>query len=113
MSKDASKTEIKGQFSYSNSTEEILTELINSKINNNVIAISALSFGPRMIMTAVEDIMDIKKDKIILLKETDLLGTPLPESEILLSEIVRVHAFTTKYDDPFHIQLREHKRERE
>ena len=92
-------------------TEEILKELLHSKDNHNVIGIHALSFGPRMIMTAVEDIVDIKNDKIIVLKENDLLGIPLPESEILLSEIVQVHPFSTKYDDPFHIQLRAHKRD--
>jgi hypothetical protein len=71
-----------------------------------VIGITALSFGPSMIMTAVDDIIEVKNDKIVLLKETDLLGIRLPESQLLLSEIVRVHPLRTKYNDPFHVQLR-------
>jgi hypothetical protein len=87
-------------------TEDILKALLDSKENGNVIGITALSFGPTMIMTAVDDVVDVKNDKIVLLKETDLLGIKLPESELLLSEIVRVHPLRTKYNDPFHARLR-------
>ena len=88
------------------STEEILKALLASKENGNVIGITALSFGPTMIMTAVDDVIDVKNDKIVLLRETDLLGIRLPESELLLSEIVRVHPLRTKFNDPFHVRLR-------
>ncbi|MBT1701685.1 hypothetical protein [Chryseosolibacter indicus] len=97
--------------SYVTSTEEILKVLTQSLENGNVIGINALSIGPSMVMTAVEDIIDIKNDKIVVLKETDLLGIRIPEPEILLSEIVKVHLMRTLYDDPFHVQLREHKRD--
>jgi hypothetical protein len=94
---------------YLNKPDDILKELENSKKTGNVIGITALSLGPTMIMTAVDDIMDIKNDKLIVLKETDLLGIKVPEEQILLSEVVRVHPFRTQFDDPFHVQLREKK----
>jgi hypothetical protein len=90
-------------------TDEIVKELHASKSNGNVIGITALSLGPAMIMTAVEDIIDVRNDKVIVLKDTDLLGIKLAETEILLSEIVWVYPFKTLFDDPFHVQLRERK----
>jgi hypothetical protein len=96
---------------YINDPEEIVKELIHSQQHGNVIGISAISLGPSMIMTAVEDIMEIKHDKLIFLKETDLLGIKVPEEQIFLSEIVRVHPFRTQFNDPFHVQLRAMKTE--
>ena len=87
-------------------TSDIERVLIESKENGNVVGITALSFGPTMIMTAVDDIIEVKNDKIVLLKEKDLLGIQLPESELLLSEIVKVLPLKTKYNDPFHVNLR-------
>ncbi|HEY0656033.1 MAG TPA: hypothetical protein VGD65_23020 [Chryseosolibacter sp.] len=92
---------------YVNRPEEILEELYHSKTFGNVVGIFAISLGPIMIMTAVDDIIDIKHDKLIVLKETDLLGIKVPEEQIFLSEIVRVHSFKTRFDDPFHVKLRE------
>lgn len=92
---------------YVNRPDDILEELTNSKLHGNVVGIFAISLGPIMIMTAVDDIVDIKHDKLIVLKETDLLGIKVPEEQIFLSEIVRVHAFKTRFDDPFHVRLRE------
>jgi len=92
-------------------TEEILKILLDSKVNGNVVGITALSFGPTIAMTAVDDIIDVKNDKIVLLKENDLLGIRLTESEILLSEIVRVCPLKTKYNDPFHVRLRDYRRD--
>jgi hypothetical protein len=88
---------------------EILNELKLSLQNGTVLGICAISMGPGMIMTAVDDIIEIKNDRLIVLKETDLLGIKVPEEQILLSEIVRVHPFRTLFDDPFHVQLRENK----
>jgi hypothetical protein len=93
------------------STPEILKELLHSRDHGNVIGITALSLGPSMVMTAVEDVIDIKNDKIVLLKEIDLLGIKIPECDLLLSEIVKVHPLRTKYNDPFHVRLREYKKE--
>ena len=92
---------------YVNNPEEIFREIRNSMIFGNVLGIFAISLGPIMIMTAVDDIIEIKNDKLIIIKETDLLGIKVPEEQILLSEIVRVHPFKTLFDDPFHVQLRE------
>jgi hypothetical protein len=99
--------EVEQQLIYVNDPEEITKALVHSKEHGNVIGISAISLGPTMVMTAVEDIIDIKNDKLIVLKETDLLGIKLPEEQIMLSEIVRVHPFRTLFDDPFHVKLRE------
>jgi hypothetical protein len=96
---------------YISDQEDIVRELIHSQQHGNVIGICAISLGPSMIMTAVEDIMDIKHDKLIFLKETDLLGIKVPEEQIFLSEIVRVHPFRTQFNDPFHVHLREMKTE--
>ena len=95
-----------GNFSYIINTSDIIKELRHSKEHGNVIGICAISLGPNMVMTAVEDIIDIKNDLLVILKETDLLGMKVPEEQIMLSEIVRVHPFRTLFDDPFHVQLR-------
>lgn len=99
------------KLNYVDKQSEIIKELKQSKDHGNVIGICALSLGPAMIMTAVEDILEIKNDLLIVLKETDLLGMKLPEEQIMLSEVVRVHPFRTRFDDPFHVQLREMKRD--
>jgi hypothetical protein len=96
------------QFNWITTSSEILEELIRSRDHGNVIGITALSLGPSMVITAVEEIVDIRNDKIILLKEIDLLGIRIPESDLLLTEIVRVHPLRTKYNDPFHVNLRDH-----
>lgn len=101
------QVEVEQQFNYANSPEEIAKALIHSKEHGNVVGICAISLGPTMIMTAVDDILEIKNDLLIVLRETDLLGMKLPEEQILLSEIVRVHLFRTQFDDPFHVRLRE------
>ena len=94
-------------FSYVGNTTDIISELKHSKEHGNVLGICAISLGPNMIMAAVDEMMEIKKDLLIFLKETDPLGMKLPEDQIFLSEIVRVHPFRTKFDDPFHVKLRE------
>jgi len=110
MRKGSSMVQAEQELDWVTSTNEILKVLRHSRDNGNVVGITALPLGPAMIMTAVDDIIDVKNDKIVLLKETDLLGIALPESEILLSEIVKVHELRTKYNDPFHVQLRMYKR---
>jgi hypothetical protein len=88
------------------SPPDILKALLESKENGNVVGINALSLGPAMIMTAVDDVVEVRNDSIVLLKETDLLGIRLPETEILLSEIVGVFPMRTNFNDPFHVRLR-------
>ena len=102
--------EVEEKFKYITNPEEILRELKYRKANGNVVGICALSMGPGMIMTAVDDIIDIKNDKLIVIKETDLLGMRVPEEQIFLSEIVRIHPFRTQFNDPFHVQLRENRK---
>ena len=104
------EVQIENTLTYVNQPDEILRELRTSKENGNVIGIFALSLGPIMIMTAVDEVIEIKNDVIILLKETDLLGIRVPEEQIFLSEIVRVHPFKTHFNDPFHVQLRSMRR---
>jgi hypothetical protein len=99
------------QLEYVSQSDEIVKALHHSKDHGNVLGICALSLGPNMVMTAVEQILEIKNDLLIVLRETDLLGLKLPEEQIFLSEIVRVHPFRTRFDDPFHVQLREMKRD--
>jgi hypothetical protein len=91
---------------YVSEPDEMLHVLQNSKETGSVVGIFAISLGPIMIMTAVDEIVDIKNDKLIVLKETDLLGICVPEEQIFLSEIVRVHAFKSCFDDPSHVRLR-------
>ena len=105
------QVEVEQKLNYLSRPEEILRELKNSKENGNVVGIFAISLGPNMIMTAVEEIMEIKNDKLIILRETDLLGIKVPEEQILMSEIAGVHPFRTHFDDPFHVQLRQMTRE--
>ena len=90
-------------------TNDILKELKNSLLHGTVIGICAISMGPAMIMTAVDEIIEIKNDRLIVLKETDLLGIKVPEEQILLSEIVRVRPFRSRFDDPSNVELREKK----
>ena len=105
------EVQVEQGLAYVNQQDDILRELNRSKNFGNVIGIFALSLGPIMMMTAVEEIIEIKNDRLIILKETDLLGIKIPEEQIFLSEIVRVHSFRTLFNDPFHVQLREMKRE--
>jgi hypothetical protein len=104
------EAQVENQFQYLSQPEDIARELQHSMEHGNVIGICALSLGPNMVMTAVEEILEIKNDLLIQLKETDLLGMKLADGQILLSEIVRVHPFRTHFNDPFHVQLREMKR---
>ena len=101
------QAEVDQELKYLTDPQEILRALEHSRAHGNVVGICAISMGPNMIMTAVDDIIDIKNDKLIVLKETDLLGIKVPEEQIMLSEIVRLHSFRTLYDDPFHKQLRD------
>ena len=94
------------RLAYVNRPDDILSTLLQSKTFGTVVGIFAISLGPTMVMTAVDDIIDVKNDKIIVLRETDLLGLKLVDDQILLSEIVRVHSFKTLFDDPFHVKLR-------
>lgn len=100
------EVQVEETLAYVNQPEEILKHLLHSKNYGNVIGIFAISLGPIMMMTAVEDIIEVKNDRLIVLKETDLLGIKIPEEQILLSEIVSVHPFRTQFDDPFHVRLR-------
>ena len=94
------------------SPSDILRELLHSRDHGNVVGITALSLGPAMVLTAVEEIIEIRNDMIVLVKEIDLLGIKIPECDLLLTEIVKIHPLKTKYNDPFHVRLREHRPEK-
>jgi hypothetical protein len=97
------------QLSWVTCSAKILAVLLESKEKGNVVGISSLSLGPAIVVTAVDELIDTKNDKIVLLKDIDILGVKLSQSEILLREIVKVKPLTAKYNDPFHVQLRGHK----
>ena len=82
--------------------KSILHELINSRENGNVIGIWSSSLGTGLYMCAVENILDdeVEHDKVIVLKENDLNGIPLPVHVLFLQDIEKVFPLKTLYKDP-------------
>ena len=82
--------------------KSILHELINSRENGNVIGIWSPSLGTGLYMCAVENILDdeVEHDKVIVLKENDLNGIPLPVHVLFLQDIEKVFPLKTLYKDP-------------
>lgn len=80
----------------------ILHELINSRENGNVIGIWSSSLGTGLYMCAVENILDddVEHDKVVILKEKDLNGIPLPVHVLFLQDIEKVFPLKTIYEDP-------------
>ena len=79
----------------------ILHELINSRENGNVIGIWSPSLGTGLYMCAVENILDddVEHDKVVILKEKDLNGIPLPVHVLFLQDIEKVFPLKTIYED--------------
>jgi hypothetical protein len=82
-----------------------LQALLTSKEHGNAVGILSSSFGPAIIMTAVDDLIDVENSKFVLLKENDVLGIRLPHPVLSLDEIVKVCLLRAKYNDPFHVRL--------
>lgn len=82
--------------------KNILHELISSREIGNVIGIWSSSLGTGLYMCAVENILDdeIEHDKVIILKEKDLNGIPLPVHVLFLQDIEKVFPLKTLYSDP-------------
>lgn len=81
--------------------KQILDELVLSQEKGNVIGIWAQPLGPGLTMCGVEriDDDDVEHDKVIVLKERDLNGTPLPVHVLFLQDIEKVFPFKTLYKD--------------
>jgi hypothetical protein len=58
-----------------------------------------------MIITAVDDVIEVENFKLVLLNENDVLGIRLPESVLRLSKIAKVCLLRARYCDPFHAPL--------
>lgn len=87
-------------------TDALLHKLNRSKENGSVIAIwakAALPFRDIVLLTAVENIIDVEivNDKLIILKKTDLRGIPITRNQIYLKEIEKVISFTASYNEHF------------
>lgn len=82
--------------------KSILHELNGSRENGNVIGIWSSSLGTGLYMCAVDNILDdeIEHDKVIILKEKDLNGVPLPVHVLFLQDIDKVFPLKTLYSDP-------------
>lgn len=83
------------------STSAILTELIRSKENGNILGIWSNVFRNIVCLTAVDDIIDVEiaDDKLVLLKRIDLQGVCLNNNRIYLSEINKIISFNATYNE--------------
>lgn len=90
--------------------DDILRELMRSKMKGNVLGICAQLFGKSMCMTAIDDIQNIESehthDKLVVLKKYDLQGIFIDTHELCLSEITKVKTFRRKYHDRFSLFIR-------
>jgi hypothetical protein len=82
--------------------KNILSELLTSRENGNVIGIWAASLGTGLYMCAVENILDddVEHDKVIILKDKDVNGIALQAHVLFLQEIEKVYPFKTVYGEP-------------
>lgn len=82
--------------------KDILQELISSREIGNVIGIWSSSLGTGLYMCAVDNILDdeVEHDKVIILKEKDLNGIPLPVHVLFLQDVEKVFPLKTLYSNP-------------
>lgn len=82
--------------------KSILHELISSRENGNVIGIWSSSLGAGFYMCAVDNILDdeVEHDKVIILKDKDLNGIPLPVHVLFLQDIEKIFPLKTLYTAP-------------
>lgn len=88
---------------------EMVSELLNSKIENNVLGLF-IRGEEELLTTAVTDVIDAGDDKIVHLRTTDLHGYPVAKNPVLLSEIRSVVCFKTRYDDPVYLKIRQRRK---
>jgi len=91
--------------------EEILSELISSSTNANVVGL-LLSGEDELITTAVTHILNDGVDPLIYFKECDLHGYPIAQNPCRLSKVKYLVRFRTKFDDPVYVNIRERQDQR-
>jgi hypothetical protein len=88
-------------FIFTSDLEQIYHHLVQSKINNTVVAISAPVLGNGVFLTAVDDITKSDDDQVITLKGYDVTGYILERNKLRLSEIRAVCPFTSMFKNPY------------
>lgn len=78
----------------------ILKALRNSMETGRVIGIYSRLLGNGMLLVGVEDITNYKSEDVIILTRYDQSGLLLHSTRLLLSEIICVCPFESKYVDP-------------
>jgi hypothetical protein len=81
--------------------DALFLELVESKLQGNVIGISSPLLGAGMFVTAVEDILLEGKKSIIILKSYDINGHFLSTNKLPLEKIIAVCPFKSKFLNPF------------
>jgi hypothetical protein len=81
--------------------DALFLELVESKLQGNVIGISSPLLGAGMFVTAVEDILLEGKKSIIILKSYDINGHFLSTNRLPLEKIIAVCPFKSKFLNPF------------
>ena len=82
-------------------SDAIFQELVNSKLNGNVIGISSPLLGAGMFLTGIEDILLEGKRSIVVLKRYDVNGHFLSTNNLPLDKIMAVCPFRSKFENPF------------
>jgi hypothetical protein len=80
---------------------EVLVHLVESKKNTTVVGISAPVLGNGVFLTAVEEIIDMSHDHLIVLKGYDVTGYILERNKIRLSEIRGICPFKSPFKNPY------------
>ena len=99
--------ESKGQLSQkeiglesANATADILRILVSSKEEGKSIGISSPRIGDGFFITAVEDIILVEGETIILFKPFDITGFILPTNKLRLVDIVAVCPLKSEFENP-------------
>ena len=87
-------------FESTSSSSEILRILISSKEEAKSIAISSERLGPGFLITAVEDIILVEGETIILFKPFDVTGFILPTNKLRLADIAAVCPLNSEFENP-------------
>jgi len=81
--------------------DDILHILEESRVNGNVVGISASILGSGVFLTAVDNIVKSDSDYLIVLKGYDVTGYILERNKIFLSDIRAVCPFHSKFKNPY------------
>jgi hypothetical protein len=78
----------------------IRKELLNSKETGTAIGVYCSALGEGMFLTAVDDIIGVENDEVVVLKPLDMNGIILQRNHIGLNEIQSVCPFDSLYSNP-------------